>query len=336
MRHTGILMFLCGLLALRAGAQALQDSAYVRSYPHTVTVRLYSGEKISTFNLQDRARDRQINYYPNNALTIGLGATIRGLGLNFSTRIPFRDTKDDLYGRTRRYDLQVHRYRPMLALDIYLQRYTGFHLNTLDDVSQVSGSTRYTYFPNLRTYTFGASGMYIFNGKKFSLKAPVTQGEWQLRSAGSFLLGASFFTHFLRNDTTLIPEYYRHPEIYNGFQVQQIDNYGLTVNGGYAYTLVINRHWFLYGSAEAGAGPAYSLARDVNGEQLSRVGLNVKTNLRFSLGYNADRWFGGLYAIYHTDRYPLPFADSRMSTSQGVFRVVVARRLSTRKKILGG
>lgn len=316
-------------------AQVQADSGYIKRYPRHVTVRLYLGEKISIFNLEDKEHERTLHYRPNNILGLGAGITIRGIGLNFSTRLPFHDTKQDEYGRTRRYDLQMHRYSRMLALDVYVQRYKGFHLSNSDDVDSVVSHTTYPYFEQLRALTFGVSGMYVFNGKKFSLRAGIHQQEWQRKSAGSLMLGGALFARYIYNEgTSLLPPYYKYPEFFSGNELRHITNYSLAVKVGYGYNLVLATHYFVSATAEVGIGPSYSIVRDVAGNEQQGLGLDLTGNLRFGAGYNSDTWIAGVYVIANSDRYSLPYDRSALSTTQGIFRLAVARRIPTNRKIL--
>jgi hypothetical protein len=89
---------------------------------------------------------------------------LRGFGLNFSTRLPFHDQKEDKFGETRRRDLQIHRYRRKLAIDAYFQQYRGFHLNDSADVFRVESPVTYPYFPNMNQLRFGATVLHMPGG----------------------------------------------------------------------------------------------------------------------------------------------------------------------------
>ena len=308
-------------------AQDEVDSTFVRRFRHQITARVYVGEKISIFNFHDGKSGHDLAYRPNNILGIGIGTTVKGIGLNFSTRIPFRGNKEELYGKTRRYDIQLHRYRAKLALDGYFQRYRGFHLNTIDDVDSVVGIPTHPYFPDLTTLTLGASGMYVFNGRKFSMRGAVNQQDWQMRSAGSFMVGASFFARYIYNNGSILPQYLKYNDFFENDAVRHISNYGLNLKVGYGYNQIIRQHYFAHISAEAGAGPGYSEVRNVANESQTGFGLNMVGTARLAAGYNSDKWFGGFYFIFHTERYSLPYEKSAVSTSQGIIRLVVARRL---------
>lgn len=315
-------------------AQKSRDTSFIKLYPDQITVRMYLGEKISAFDLIDGSKNRTIEYRPNNILGLGLGVTIKGVGINFSTRLPFHDNKIDLYGRTRRYDLQVHRYRGRLSLDGYAQRYKGFHLNTADDVQTVQGTTIYPYFEDLTTLNIGATVLYVFNGDQFSMRGSVNQQDRQLRSAGSFMAGATFFARYIFNDEALLPSTYKYPDFFEADATRHIGNYGLVVSGGYGYNYIFKKYFFAGASADIGAGPGYSTIKNTKDEELSSLGLTFAGNIRAALGYNNDKWFGGLYMIAHADRYSLPYDKGRVNNLQGIIRLVAARRISTKKKAL--
>ena len=191
------------------------DPYFVRNFPQTLTARTFLGEKISTFSLVENG-GRRLQYHPNNFLGIGIGATIRGIGLNVNVALPFHDDKEEQYGATKRTDIQVHSYSRKLMLDVYFQRYRGFHLADKEEVTTIIGPQEYPYFPNLRAMTIGASGLFVFNGDRFSLRTIVNQQEWQLHSAGSLLLGASIFTHIIKDEGGILPTFYRYPDFLGG------------------------------------------------------------------------------------------------------------------------
>lgn len=316
------------------GQKTPPDPEYIREFPRTVTVRTFLGEKISGFSLVDNRRGEALDYRPNNVLGLGLGATLRGFSINVSSRLPFHGDKEDEFGKTRQLDVQVHRYRGKFAFDFYFQQYRGYHLSDSSDVSRVIGPTDYPYFPDMRNTTIGATGLYVFNGKRFSLRAPIDQQDWQLRSAGSWLLGGSAFTHLIGNkDNSIIPPYMKQPEFMGGSQVQKIENYGITVNGGYGYNFVFKRHWFTGILADIGAGVGYSEINDAVGSA-HKVGLQLNADARFAFGYNSRYWFGGFYIIYRADRYQLPYQDCYIVGNEGMARLTVARRFTTQKKRL--
>jgi hypothetical protein len=327
---------LCHAAAL-AGPRIKLDTNYVRSFPGRMTLRTYLGEKFSTYTLIDQASGRRLTFHPNNILGLGLGATILGIGLNFSARLPLHDPKIDRYGKTSRYDLQVHRYGKTLMLDFYFQRYRGFHLADKNEVTAITNPHEYPYFSNMEGRSIGFSALHVFNGERYSLRALVNQQEWQIRSAGSALLGGSIFTHrFSDDDSSVIPRYYAYTDFMGGNRPMAVNYYGLTVNGGYGYTWVLppGGHFFLAAATDVGMGGGQSSVTDTQDTRLTKIGLCLTANARVGGGYNSAKWFAGIYGIYHGDLYSLPYAESRMLRNQGIIRFVVARRIPTKSRFL--
>ena len=317
------------------------DLDYIRSYARTLTLRAYGGEKFATFSLEDRKHGGNLNFKPNAVLTAGLGFNFRHIGFGISTSIPFRDDKSDLYGRTRRFDFQLHRYSRKLALDAYLQRYTGFHLNFYDQApTYVPGTTEeqpaFPYFKDMRSIKVGATALYVFNGGRFSMRSAVKQQEWQTRSAGSPLAGLAFsFQDFSNGGLGIVPFRYPDTALYNGYNPTRIQTYGLTFHGGYGYTYVFREHWSATLSGDVGVGPGvvYVQANKTNNiarstdREATALAFNVRANLRTSIAYNSEKFSVGLYAIATGDRYTLPpFFGGQVASSQGVLRLSVARR----------
>jgi hypothetical protein len=308
------------------------DSDYVQLFPKTITARVYLGEKISTFSIEDRKRGADLDYRPNNVLTLGVGVTYRGVGFNISTKLPFHDPKDDKFGSSKHIDFQLHRYRRKLALDFYAQRYKGFHLNNKSTVSSFPGTTEYPYYPNMRILTVGASAMYVFNGARYTMRAPVNQQDRQLRSAGSPMVGAAFYVHQISNgDSSIVPGSYYKPDMFDGTRPMEIHAYGLTLHVGYGYNYVINQTWFASAAADVGAGGGYVSSVEMSGKKVTSVDVQGRANVRFGIGYNANRWVFSLYGIAHGDRYTLPYENSQLGSTQGVIRLVAARRFDSKR-----
>ncbi len=337
-RPLSFLLFLSLLLPFSdSSAKKLPDSNYVQTFPGTLTVRTYLGEKFSTFTIVDRATDRRLAFHPNSILGLGVGVTILGIGINVSTRLPMHDTKIDRFGKTSRYDIQVHRYGRKLMLDAYFQRYRGFHLNDRSQVTTITNKEEYPYFGNLQGRSIGFSALHVFNGERYSLRAMVNQQEWQTRSSGSALLGGSIFVHrFSEDDSSIIPRYYRYNDFIGGARPTDINYYGASINGGYGYTLVLDRagHFFLAGAGDVGVGGGQSSVHDSLGNRTAKIGWCLSGNARVGAGYNSEKWFAGIYGIYHADYYSIPYDQSAMQRGQGIVRFVVARRLQTKSRYL--
>lgn len=334
--HYIALLLLPLLPAASRPAFALVDSNYVRLFPQTVTVRLYSGEKISAFDIRDGASGRTLQYRPNNILSLGAGFTIQGVGINLSIPMPFHDRKFDRFGRTNRLDVQVHSYQPKIMIDGYFQRYKGFHLSNTASVTGLSGPQLYPYFPRMYATTMGLTGLYVFNGERYSMGAAFNQQTRQLRSAGSLLAGISGYVHFFNDDSSMLYDKNRYPELFQSRTPRSLGMYSVNAHGGYGYNLVFDRrgHWFAGLAVDLGIGLAYTTSTDVDFRYETRMSPNFAANVRFGAGYNDDSWFAGVYGTAHSNYYNLPYENTTVMATQGIARVTVARRIFTRNRLL--
>jgi hypothetical protein len=332
--YTSVFLLL-SLLAL-APAAARVDSNYVKTFQQRVTVRLYSGEKISIFDLRDNNTGRTLQYRPNNILSLGAGFTIQGVGINLSVPMPFHDRKFDKFGRSNRLDVQVHSYQPKIMIDGYFQRYKGMHLNSTDPVISLTGPELYPYFPRMYSTTLGLTGLFVFNGERYSMGAAFNQQTRQLRSAGSFLAGISGFVHFFNDDSSLLYERNRYTDMFEGRTPRSLGMYAVNLHGGYGYNVVFDRkaRWFAGLAVDLGIGLAYTTATDIDFRYETRISPNFAGNVRFGAGYNDDKWFAGVFGTAHSNYYNLPYENTTAMATQGIVRATVARRIFTRNRFL--
>lgn len=92
----------------------------------------------------------------------------------------------------------------------------------------------------LRQYTLNANGYYVFNHRRFSYPAAFVQSYIQKRSAGSWLLGASFQGQWIKADGHIL----------NGLaNKMELKVLNFAIGAGYGYNLVLPHNWLLHISA---------------------------------------------------------------------------------------
>ncbi|MFT4204736.1 MAG: DUF4421 family protein [Chitinophagaceae bacterium] len=218
--------------ALSAGyAHAQQyDTAYIEPYQQRIRLLGF----VSTSSIEIGHGDE--HYSPNYPLTAGIGLsvknTILGMELGYGF-LPLKKTHQ--YGKSKTMDLQLHNYGKKIILDGFLQSYKGFYSWTkAGEVNDV--------FPDMAVIQIGAEATYIFNGEKYSSKAAFYLNEIQKQSAGTWLLGGGTYFYRIKG----LPEQ-------DSTSLKQIENLQFGVNGGYAYSWVIDSKWVLSSFAKVGA-----------------------------------------------------------------------------------
>ncbi|WP_225444030.1 DUF4421 domain-containing protein [Echinicola arenosa] len=259
------------------------DSSYYQRFPGEVTSRFYFSRKYTGVDIKDRLGEiGELNYRPNSTLNMGIGTSYHAFNLNLALGFGFLNP-DVGKGDTKYLDLQVHAYPNNFAIDLFGQFYKGFHLKQEGYLTQEGEN--YYYRPDMKVREVGASVKYVFNGKKFSYRAAFLQTEWQKKSAGSLLVGFELYGGVAKGDSTLIPSSLMiNPE--RDFDKMGFFEFGPNV--GYAYTLVIDQHYFIMGSANGNIGLGFN---NLQGDS-KRTNWNVNSNyfLKGSVGYNSRRW----------------------------------------------
>lgn len=161
-------------------------------------------------------------------------------------------------------------------------------------------------FPGLTLSRFGIDAYYFFNNKKYSEGAAYSVSKYQLKSAGSALLGFTYNNLDINFDfkqlpanlqpyLTIMPNKYRFH--YNSWSIM----------GGYGYNWVWNKH-LLYNitlTPAIGITKGYEDSLDSKGTLLSLSGI-----CRSSITYNLRDFYFCVQAkvngnLYNSDRYKM-------------------------------
>lgn len=169
----------------------------------------------------------------------------------------------------------------------------GYYVeNTGDFLSNwISGRDPYIQIPTMKNSGFNFATSYVFN-KKYSIKNLLYQTEWQKHSSGSFI--PSLFYDVNRN-------YFD----YGGAQSIQRD-YNIRIAGGYYYTFIIRKHFFIAPSLVSSFGGKFSKQTFIeNGQQSTehRSYLIQQTDAGLKLGFSSDRFVAGGGCNFSTNWY---------------------------------
>ncbi len=289
----GIVSFLLiiGLVANSLTGQAQSnvvkggDSNYYRSYDTTFTVRMYLTQKYLSLIISGGSKANDLKYRPNSKLNIGAGVTYGWITLNADFGFGFLNKGDEDKGKTKSLDLQLHSYGRKISVDLSYQYYRGLYLYPKG--SGLENKENWYVRPDIRLLQIGGSAYYATNWRKFSYRAALLQNEWQIKSAGSFLLGAQASYGQSKGDSALVPAAIAGS--YSAAGVKQV-TYGSIAPGiGYAYSLVIARHWF----ATAGiiSSLAFGLLKETRDTSKSTM-FSARPNFTYKagIGYNSRRF----------------------------------------------
>lgn len=312
------------------------DTNYIEDHTQDITVRLFGSRKYNYYDIVDRSRKQEVFYRPNRPFNIGLGVNYKFIAINLGFNFPFIN-KYEKYGKTTGVDLQTHLYARKIVIDFYGQFYKGYYVSDSKGFrnffTSPNGAAAYIR-PDIRNLTLGLGAQYIFNEKRFSYRAAYLQNEYQKKSAGSFIVGAEVFGVRMKADSSFIPYYLSQEDFFSNKHFNRTGIVSAAVNAGYAYTLVLNKHFFVTLALTGSIGGNYSsLTMLPEGNKISKVGLQLNNMERISIGYNSSRYFAGIHYVNLTTRSSSPVSDTYQRIGAGDFRVSIARRFALKKKL---
>jgi hypothetical protein len=189
-------------------------------------------------------------------------------------------------------------------------------------------TTDFPYREDLLQYNIGLSTLRILNPKRFSYRAAFNQDAWQKRSQGSWLAGGYLTCYVVNADSGLVPtrianEFTERSDLRKGVFLD------LGVLGGYAYTLVVHRHWFATISAAIGGGPTgqFLTSDKIDGAYRSNsAGFGWHAQFRGALGYNSRTHYMGV--IFNQENIGYLMGKSNgFAWDVGNVRLIFAMRL---------
>ena len=301
---------------------------YVADYSDMLCVKLFGITKNKTITHFDHLSQQAIAYQPNENFNVGLGFVHKWLGFDLAFNLPFINDDDEIYGNSKRLDLQVNAYLREFVIDVHYQRYNGYYAITpwLYDTNYNLDELRFPIRPDIKTFNTAVNLIKVFNSEKFSYKAAFIYNERQLKSAGSWLAGGylSYFT--MDADSTIVPE----SDIYEfdrtvDFRGAKYVNTG--ISGGYGHTFVIGKKFFLSVSLVVGLGPTFIRAPENQGTG-NRTEVATRGIFRSALGWNSEKHYFGVSSV-RTDSSQVDIENSWLSRGVNNFKIFYGRRFNT-------
>ncbi|BDX38850.1 hypothetical protein CYCD_22050 [Tenuifilaceae bacterium CYCD] len=304
------LLFAIALLsALTIKVIAQTDSLYIVKDDQSAILSTFLYENFIQFTTVDpKQSKKEIDYLSNNPVSIGLGFNHPKIPFEISFGYNLSPKADEEYLRTRSLDVQLHQYGRMYVTDISLQHYRGFYI---DDSKLLSSEAN---CPDLSIFEIGISGQYIFNGHKFSYKSAFGQNEYQVKSAGSFLLGGGIYFYNINSDSSFTFD-----------SKNRIKSYQFGANTGYSYNWVVSKHILLNGSLTLGANLGNSNIGKLFNKDLYITPMAL---VRSSCFYNYQQWYLGISFVVNVATLAYT-ENSGINLGYGRFYISLAKKFET-------
>lgn len=300
-----------------------QDTNYISNYNHELSLRVLGISKYNYFKIIDKNTDAKILYYPDSKVSLGAGVTYKwfSLDLTFNSGLNKREAES-----STAFDFQAKIFSPKQYIGLTYKYYYGYIIGDQENLS-VNLSDSVKIRDDIRSSLFGLEYMYAFNYGRFSFKAPFLYNEIQKKSAGSFIIGSSFTSYILDGDTDIIP-IEAQPDFDSKLYFSSLNTINLSFDGGYMYTFVFLRKFYLTLSAIPGI---VLVAGDYKIDE--REFLDLRTSLKFStmnsLGYNSRRFYTG---VQFTNSFYLTKIGENSGIQDGYMKLKLFAGFRLRKK----
>lgn len=312
------------------------DTNYISNfYYRYYLIRIYESTKYNSFKLIDPSAGSNVIYKPNDHNLLGVGFTYKYFGVNIGFGFPILNYGKEKYGDKDYLDLQSHLYLHKYVIDFYGQFYNGYYLADASDVlSHQVNAPNYPIRPDIHTTDIGVVFQYMLNNKQFSYRAAYVQNEYQKKSAGSFIVGGTAYHVNIKGDSSLVPYGIVNNDFFNGNTFNATNITSISANAGYAYTLVIKKHFFVMASLLGGVGVDYSTLYDPDGSREGRLKPEFNVTDRFSIGYNSNDYFIGVHYVGLITENSSPAAHTWQEVNAGNFRISAVKRFKLERKTL--
>lgn len=225
----------------------LPDTNFIMPMSQQIHARIFTINKFNNFYISGNSfnNNEHLKFASNKSMAIGIGAVYKIYNFNLSIGLPKLKKFELDYEKTRAIDFQSSLYGRKWVFDIHAQSYKGFFSYNVTNPFQVFGIERTDLIMN----TAGLTAYFLTNNSRFSYRAFRINDEWQYKSSGTFLFSISSFVgqiHSNKNKGFIADEYFtsnRYGDVRKKFYFQ------MGPGGGYAYNLVIRRHFFILTSA---------------------------------------------------------------------------------------
>ena len=303
------------------------DSSYIQSFSKKNDIEVYSGFTNTVFHFRHLSNDNSFSHHKliaNTRASMGFTFDYKWLSIDYSkslsgTAIDNRATSIKALG------LHFRTRKNNYLIEAGTQKFKGLVLPLK------LRQREFENYNNINYRSYSARVIYIFNANKFSLKAAESYSALQLKSAGSFMFGASSLYQRFKLKSDLIGSYEQSDSLFLNAVRKNPKTFNILYNAGYTYNFVFDRgKWSVNPGFFAGAG----WQKSISGEEQKHFKGISDFQIYLNAGHN-----GNLFYYYIRAKYNRLFnhlVSSDMSTRNDALSLTLGYRIGTLKyKIFG-
>lgn len=295
MRTKAITFFLFLLFASSVNAGEI-DTNYVQRFKSLFSIKgflLNSGFQYTiTPQNNDLFSSKQLNdarifYTANIPPVTGVSVNLKGVGLTYIFKFTddYLDTSSRIQSGFKQFQLNM--YGKKFGFEAFYQDYSRFYFHYKGDEILLKN-----YNADIRAYQFGASAIFINNGKKFSYNAAFNQNQFQKKSMGSSLTVIALKYNEISSNNLIPDSVKKYFQEYPNLRSNR--NYAFVFQQGYAYNLV-KKSFYFSNALFVGVGLQNQVYEAATFKK-NKIGVPLSARVKSNAGYNGKVFFGGIYA----------------------------------------
>ena len=289
------------------------DSSYIRKFSLDKEVRFTygaQGNNLSLGSTRDDGTKVNGDIYKNTNDYIGAGITYGWLDGDISFSLRGTTYLKEERSNLTQFKLAFSYTRRKIVFRPYYSESTGV---------VVSGSdNEFESTPSLQEVKLGMQITYLFNSSRYSYRASMYQSEYQVKTAGSFLIRIDpFYRSLGTNDGSMIPPAH---DLATRFGEQTgleyIRSPGLLVLPGYGINVVVrDTRFFISPIVFAGLGLAQNMYETTTSKG-SYTSLEYAANVVLNTGYNGSAYYAKIqfaWSLGYTSLDPTYLTNSNLT-----------------------
>lgn len=264
------------------------DSSYIRKFVLDREVRIFyggQGNNLSLGSTRDDETKLNTDLYKNTNDYIGVGITYGLLDGDLSFSLPGSTYLKEERSNLTQFKLAFSYTRRKIVFRPYYSESEGVVISGSD--------SEFESAPSLQEVKLGLQITYLFNSSKYSYRASMYQSEYQVKTAGSFLLRIDPFYRSVgtKNGSMIPSEHDLAARFGEQAGLQYIRSPGLLVLPGYGINVVVrDTRFFISPIVFAGAGFAQNMYETTSGSG-SYTSVEYAANVVLNAGYTGSRYY---------------------------------------------
>ena len=312
------------------------DTNYVKIYTDKLVIGLYQSERSFNITIDQKITaltntSSAINYIANSNHVSGISVDYDVIGFAFGYRsLPGGNART---GSSKYLDLGFNINTRRFRFENSFRNYTGFYDNNSANYTHpFTDSTPYFQNPSMNLRVIKSKLIYTFNKRKFALSSAYANVKRQVKSHGSWLLIANFYSLSLNSDSSMIPPALRkdYGTVWDGLNKMNV--YAYSAGFGGTYTLVFWKRFYLNFLFSYGIETQYRhYYTSPDNAHYSYWIIEPAADSRISFGYNAKRFFMRISSIYDINDFESTELKFNMQFFAGSFDLGYRFNLKTPK-----